>query len=567
MNVLSKIYRCPPLVLGMAVLAGFLPVLIFTYGRLDDMALAYWFARDFTGTMRDIFIAQGRPILGVFLGLLLYPVSTFGDLVWLRLLAVMLTFGLTLQFFHFLRASGVGYFGSLMLALVMVANPGIAAINGWAICCTHILGCVIAFAIGVRAVNRLNAMKQFRDCLAIATTTSLLLLGALFIYQPAAAFVLLPPAIHWLLNGRGNTERQRLIWVAAAYLAALAIYFIGMKLVVDFWLQLNTQSDRSALVADIPGKLAFLVDEPLRLLTLSWAYFLGSTARTFVSVLTVGLLFLAALSWLRRDLPGGLRDIVLTAALFIAGLVSLIVLQVNYAPFRVLTFGYVLMATLIGLSLRAVVTGLNPGSLTGRLSCALGVLSVVTVVAGNHLYLRIGMGEPFEREYLHYRHAMSQQIGDNLPKGVLWAIPDHFDLRGQIGLNRIRYEFGTLSSGMEYVVPGMTWMLLSELYDVTSRGHPLWAELLRVETVPLRLDRQWRLPEGLPFMDGPAIFGREPARSSETMQAPWEHPVLGQVENLYNGWNFSPSFGIFNSWIPEGVYHIERGLVPLTPAP
>ncbi|MCD8483572.1 MAG: hypothetical protein LR015_13495, partial [Verrucomicrobia bacterium] len=86
----------------------------------------------------------------------------------------------------------------------------------------------------------------------------------LCLYQPAAAFILLPVLFNWLINGRTVPDRLGLWWVATLYLLALGSYYIGLKILVDIVLQLNTQAERSALVSDLFGKIVFLVNEPLK---------------------------------------------------------------------------------------------------------------------------------------------------------------------------------------------------------------------------------------------------------------------------------------------------------------
>lgn len=554
MNLNSTLRAVSPAYWLVILVSGtFLPVLLYTFGRLDDMAFAHWFARDFHSTMRDIFMAQGRPLHGLLLAGLLHPVNTFADLVWLRLLAVILSCLFALQIFAFLQKRGVTAKHAVAMAFLMVANPGIAAIVGWAICSTHILGYIGAFAIGQWLLST-AAWQSWQGLVRNGLLAVLMLFPVLCLYQPAAAFILLPVLFNWLLDERKREHRAKLWLAIASYLFALASYYVGLKLTVDVILQLNTQAERSALVSDIPGKLVFLFDEPLRLLALSWAYFANSGLRLTVTLAVASIAVGGALRLLIKERLQGLVDLTHVVAVLVLGLIALIVLEANYAPFRTLVFGYTLTAFLVSwiclLSLpRATTTIL--WSLVG-----------ITAFTG-HYYIRSGIAQPFEREYLHYRHAFEQQTGDSLPTAVLWAIPDHFDLRGQINHRRIRFEFGTLSSGMEYVVPGMTWMLLNELHRIDSRQHPLWQQALRVETVPLRQDRQWQRIPPLLFIDGPKIFTGIPATSAAQPVAPWQHPELGTVENLYNGWMYSTWFGIFNQWVYPGVDHTVLGRVRL----
>ncbi|MCC5840352.1 MAG: hypothetical protein JJT96_09515 [Opitutales bacterium] len=555
--------RFPGLFLCVAIFASFAPVLFYTYGRLDDMAFAHWFARDFSSTMRDIFIAQGRPLHGLILAALLYPVSTFGDLVWLRLLGLLFTCAFGLQIFSFLRREGFGSPLSWWVSLGMVVQPGMAAIVGWGICSTHIIGFMAAFAIGTRALRSSHQDGRSELLWKVIPQTILFLIPVLCLYQPAAAFVLLPPLFGWFLHGRRPAGQALLIAVSIAYLAALAIYFVGLKLIVDIWLQLNTQSDRSALVTDFSGKLRFLFNEPLSLIALSWAYFFTSLGRLVFWILFAGFIIMAIVQATRHEGARVLLSVFWIGVTLFLGLVHLIVLEANYAPFRVLTFGYVLAAFLIGFLFRGMAMQGSPKiAWMGKLLTG----TVVTLAAlATHHHIRVGIAQPYEREYLHYRYAFEEIMAENerLPRTILWVVPDHFDMRASINLRRLRFEFGTLSSGMEYVLPGMSWMLLNEIRDVRNRQHPMWEAHLAVETVPLRRDRFWSRIPGLPFIDGPAIFGQPASRPSEKMTNPRNHPHIGRVEALYHGWMYSPWFGIYNQWVSPGVEHSILGRVNL----
>lgn len=556
--------RLLPLLLCAAIFGAFLPVLTHTYGRLDDMAFAHWFARDFSSTMRDIFIAQGRPLHGLLLAVLLHPVATFGDLVWLRLFGLMLTCAFALQVFFFLRREAFGDWASWWLSLAVVAQPGLAAIVGWGICSTHVIGFMGAFAIGNLALRsgELDAAKSTLTWKTFLRTAALLI-PVLCLYQPAAAFVLLPALFAWFLRSERPLHPKHMIALLVAYFAALGIYFIGLKLVVDVWLSLNTQSERSALVSDIPGKLLFLFREPLSLIGLSWAFFLPSFARAAMWAFVSALLGGAMVMGLRQEPRRVLWGLLWTGLFLSSGLVHLVVLEANYAPFRVLTFGYIIATFLLGWIIRQWIV--HDRAWVGRSSRLLLAGAATLAAFATHHHILRGIAQPYEREYLHYRHVFESELvsGQPLPMTILWVVPDHFDMRSSIRLRRLRFEFGTLSSGMEYVLPGMSWMLLNEIRNVRSPQHPMWEAHLAVDTVPLRRDRMWSRPPGLPFIDGPAIFGHPASKPAETMTHRQTHPLIGEVESLYHGWNYSPWFGIFNRWVYPGVQHSVLGRVKI----
>ena len=80
---------------------------------------------------------------------------------------------------------------------------------------------------------------------------------------------------------------------------------------------------------------------------------------------------------------------------------------------------------------------------------------------------------------------------------------------------------------MEYVLPGMSWMLLNEIRNVRSPQHPMWGgSPRRRHRPPCGADRMWSRPPGLPFIDGPAIFsGIPPSKPAETMDPPSDPPA------------------------------------------
>ncbi|BBK30026.1 hypothetical protein EDC65_4726 [Stella humosa] len=219
---------------------------------LPDWPLLAWIARD------------GRPLYGILLNIVMAPVGDVCDLRFVRVLCVLLEAGIATQLFALARRHGWPLPAAGALALLMLALPGFAVAAAWA----TLIGPLAAVALGLGAAWFAVPAADERPSMGRLAAAACLLAAALSLYQPGAmAFF---PGIAVALARRPAslaTLRDQVVPAAVVFVAvvaAYALFYLALPLVMHGPGPGGPPSARAALAIDPWGKLVWFLGVPLR---------------------------------------------------------------------------------------------------------------------------------------------------------------------------------------------------------------------------------------------------------------------------------------------------------------
>ena len=250
--------------IAVTVLVTFLPVIRGRYGFSDDYPLLFMFGRggssSWFGTATQYYVTGGRPI-SAFVWDVAYSIAgTIDNLRFIRFLGVAGIAGLGITLQWALVRSGVRAIPATLFSLFICTLPQFQVIASWAVLFVSpyaaLLSAGASFLIG-------NAVGERHSPLRLLCAT-VLLLTALFVYQPAAMFFWVFLAIA-LIGSRHNAPRARSLvrfhFVVCG--AAVAIAFLWTKAAIRLLGDAAPNAARSAVTHDPIGKLTWFLGNPL----------------------------------------------------------------------------------------------------------------------------------------------------------------------------------------------------------------------------------------------------------------------------------------------------------------
>ena len=178
-----------PVVIAVAVIAMFLPVLTVRYAFSDDYPLL-WMAVSgrpngvFGASVFNGYAAGGRPLGGLLYSWFFAAAGSIDGVVFIRLFAVASIVALALLLHWALVRARIGRTVAALISVLLCSMPAFQLYAAWATLACAPLAALLAGGASMLAMAPADAsMRRVAARLAGATG---LLLGALLIYQPAA---------------------------------------------------------------------------------------------------------------------------------------------------------------------------------------------------------------------------------------------------------------------------------------------------------------------------------------------------------------------------------------------
>jgi hypothetical protein len=241
------------------------PVFLTAYATPDDYVTGSVVSQGGTSELK-IRLAGGRPLDAVFQQITFSLVTNIDNLRYLRALGVLGIVLLAWYFSRVLVATGWGFFESLFLSVIVFTTPAFQVYASWAVAAFYPFAALTA-GIALQKIDRLFSTRlpenRWRTVAGLLGATALMV-ASLSVYQPAAMLFWAFAAV--TLFRPGLTFRPvflRFVWQTGVCAAALAggyvIYRFGQTLFGTGLLH----PLRSQLVADVPKKMVWFVEEPL----------------------------------------------------------------------------------------------------------------------------------------------------------------------------------------------------------------------------------------------------------------------------------------------------------------
>ncbi len=202
------------------------------------------------GHLKGVIIAMldgGRPLTAAFTAIGFHAAKTIMDLRFLRVFALVTLLAVVGLVYWTIRVRARRPITGLLLAAGFALQPAVQIYIAWSVCALYPLAMLLA---GLAFI-----LFQIRNT-TIANTvfSTLILLAAEFIYQPAAAFFWSFAAMEWLLVARPNFLRASISLIIFAFVMLLD--FISSKIAPSIFYS-DPFSIKRALICNTPLKKLF----------------------------------------------------------------------------------------------------------------------------------------------------------------------------------------------------------------------------------------------------------------------------------------------------------------------
>ena len=553
--------------LSLAITAAYSSAVFCHYAWTDDfMTLYAMHSISLRDKIPPFYNVQGRPLGGLIVEAAFRAAWTLDGLNWVRAACLGSTLICGLILAAEFRRVTPGWIGVGAVSLLLL-NPAAAVFVAWASSgLLSLPAATLALVGGVwwrRAFTRYEP-RTFLFWTRIAGAGGLLL-AALLIYQPCAAFFLLPAAIQLLDRGDAQGALRVGTQTAGAFTAICAGYFAVFQ-----WIRPHLVSSadtviyRADVVRDVVGRLRFYFSDVLPRTFEFWTVFYGSIPRG----LALGLGLLLTLLFLGRlaRVPGGrfvrLQAFLLVPVLFGLASSPLLVVKDSYAPFRTLAVLYSLVVVGLTGGVLEIWRGLPIKQRAVRTAIAVcwgGLIVSNGVVAG--YVTKEGLVMRSVRELDLYRRFVRQHLADH-PREVIFLLPYPQDVP-RFSAIATQHEFGAASSSADWSFPGLFYFACDDVYRHDPAARASSGREVMVDKVPA--DGPALFPANVPVID--AAWVLKGSRSGDDL--PRSGPVtkddfFGEVQPLTPTLRLSRWFGLYEVLAPDFIRHHELGTLGLS---
>ncbi|MCD8482004.1 MAG: hypothetical protein LR015_04605, partial [Verrucomicrobia bacterium] len=441
----------------------FIHAILGEFGHSDDFSMLvnyqsgrepFWFNTHF---------AWGRPLLGIYDGILFRLTQTISDFGWIRLLGIIGT-GLFAGLLFHLYAKHIKSSESIFFAIGISTTPAFAVFMGWATCSAHAFASLIALAAGMLAYESSNSERLSKSRLVIAC---LGLFAAECIYQPAASFFLLPLIIGLTFANNGRIQIRQYATPLAAFVATVVVYFIFSKAVTNLFFKGTWLAERMQTDFDLLGKLTFLVSTTVPTALGGWGAIFGPTWK-YVFIIATALLGMAYFIIVAKGSEPFKRTVLILIACGL-GVAPLVAAGENYTPPRTLPYVY---GVLFHFCAFTVVTGIRKLPINFSWWIVHSSSFTLLFLASTGVY--VGFVKPGISELNAVRDQVRRSNISNPEMPWLSCFPQwHMPP----GTERSFYEFGSASSWQDWGADGKVTLILREQGIIQSNAV---AELITV---------------------------------------------------------------------------------------
>jgi hypothetical protein len=366
----------------------------------------------------------------------------------------------------------------------------------------------------------------------------LLLLITYTIYQPAAAFAVIPMLARMWRGFELNRERLRGFAMGMGMLVlTAAIYFVGFKIFVAVF-HPGGQAARGEFTKDILGNLRFVVTQVLWSGVTGWFQF-HSTAAQYAAAFVVIIVIVGGCvirPWKSFAIQMCGLACVVTAVFFTV--LNLLLLKEQIFAFRLQTALHGAIALMFMVGLERWLRMFSPTHATKVRAVAFALL-----ICSAAILTRYHFCNDFVIKNKRELSALRRGVAGwkDFPKILVFITPAQAVMPGDsIG------EFRDLTVSWSWVAPSMLELLFIETLE---RGVPLHEALNRHATFSVNYGPP--NPDSLPVLNGFALVNGEPSVIHD--------PYWGDIHTNRNGWCYADWFGVFDNRRFPAIYHAQLG--------
>ena len=247
------------LVIALAVVVVYLPALIVPYGLTDDylyLAQAQELelpSPPYSKSVMHTAAAEGRPLWGALVKPVFAVAGAIDNLRFVRIVTVFGIVALGLLLYGGLVRSRIGRLPATLIALLVCTMPPFQLYASWTVTFALPWAAFLAGCASLLAATAVAAPRRLRQDRLVAAT--LLLIFALFIYQPAAMmfWVFLAIALAGSVADSGRAVQIARVHLGVAAVAAVVGY-VGYRICVWLVGPDAPGADRGTFTRDVAGK-------------------------------------------------------------------------------------------------------------------------------------------------------------------------------------------------------------------------------------------------------------------------------------------------------------------------
>lgn len=319
------------LLFSVLLLLCYLPVVIGYYGCADDFVWVAGAIQHDMQRMQILQIVQGRPIMALLFTLGFSPMTSVGDLRFLRLFSIITVACLAFGIYRTLVLAKHSRPAAFFLALVMCMMPPFQVFVSWAATAFYAMGALVAgmaLLLADRAYLQTEVIARYR--LALAAT--LVLLAALLIFQPSAMFYWVFAAILLFKPDASFADIwRRFVWYSGICIVAMGVAFGICQLGrIHFQDICPLPHRRSHLTADPWGKCLWFFNQPLMTcLNFGWLFPKWRLALDVAIFIVSGLIL-----YTRGKISTRVGQILLAVSIIPLSYLPNLVIEENWASYR-----------------------------------------------------------------------------------------------------------------------------------------------------------------------------------------------------------------------------------------
>lgn len=532
----------------LTVFIGLSPAIFGNYAIFDDFRFILDFGWEGKSKFSSIMVKEGRPLYALVAEAGFKSVIWISDLRWLRLIAVLLAAAVAFFLFRCSRKE-VGVVAAAAIGAVAVLNPGGAIYAFWAACFPYLAAVCLSLIGGWFWTRPTGWGWRILGCI--------LMLTALFIYQPAALFFLLSGIIR---HAGSETEEPSLrdprVLGIVGTLLCLVLYFVVFRGYMVLFAIEDTRSGRLdpyGAFARVGVFFTTLLPQVFK----NWgALFGGVTGFMFQLVQAAGVAFYV---WDRRT-TWRVRAFssLLVLALFGVAAIPFLISADGLSPSRILAPLFAVIGVLAVLGWHRVLA-LFPATRSLILGATCLLLAGFTFAAGYW-----GHVEPRGREVVALREAAAE-TSKSLPSG-LTVIRPSYQAPASKHLHHA-YEYGVYE--LTFPMFSVEWVILTllEAHGIRPEDLKGTAPINAVDVILIAPDAA-TVPPVYPVIDM-----RRELQGLDVSPIPFStgekrvHERIGEVAFHPPAYFISDWFGMFYELNHVWIRHQEHGWLSWGSAP
>ena len=453
--------------IGIIVILSYSPTILQNFASSDDYLYVYWAGLVGLDLINENqFFDHGRPILSLFIYLAFTPLNDTAGLILIRAISLFATAMLGITVFRCSIRIGYDRLSSSLFTALTVLNPGFCVFIGWAVCYPYPIAALFAFLLGELLAQFLATKKAIRKQIYVATLALFGLILVLCVYQTVSTFFLLPYLLRLLFDfvrSKSASFISLIVWFSAH-----GIYFLLYQILKNLGLITQDAINRGKMVTNISDKFEYLRGEPSQFSFGSWLSFLDSPYTHYILSISIFLIISIIIlinNKQRLRIPDTLLLVGFLSSFLFLSAMSFVILESNFAPYRVMTAFYAMLAAIYAAGFFWIKKCFQKGYVWALNTLAIILLGAI--ITTTYARTRNDLVAPLSGELKLYSDYVNEEINEYpLYFNFLLPNPQFIKIHGK----QVKGEFYKVSTFAPWVPRALFSILLNTKFGLNSNN-------------------------------------------------------------------------------------------------